>query len=218
MKFYTFFVIISFCVGIGVFAKKSFSPNIQLPHPPKTQPAADTLPSIPISDGFDFPIGDSAGITEAKDGDDWYNANEFKNRRHLGEDWNANSGGNTDCREPVCAASKGVVVWSGDAELDWGNIVIIRHTLPNGTSVETLYAHLDERLVERGDIISRRQVIGFIGDGRTPCGDGYLYPAHLHFEIRLPHCRGWGRVAEGYSDDPTGWTDPSDFINGMRRL
>jgi hypothetical protein len=57
---------------------------------------------IPATDGFDYPIGARTRYTEASDGDGWYVALEFNEfysgngKYHLGEDWNAESGGNTD--------------------------------------------------------------------------------------------------------------------------
>ena len=51
-----------------------------------------------IADSFAAPVGKSNKITQAKDSkDNWYNAQDFGENNHLGEDWNANSGGNTDC-------------------------------------------------------------------------------------------------------------------------
>ncbi|MGI8670413.1 MAG: hypothetical protein ACR2J3_11325 [Aridibacter sp.] len=73
---------------------------------PKTDTERQTVakPKI-IAESFAYPIGEKEFITEAKDAKDkWYNAQDFSENRHLGEDWNANSGGDTDCGEPVFAA------------------------------------------------------------------------------------------------------------------
>lgn len=177
-----------------------------------------TLEQIPLSDGFDFPVGPKNGIKESRNGDGWYNANDFGHDRHLGEDWNGEKGGNTDCGEPVYAASNGIVIYSANAGPGWGNIIIIRHQLPVGELIETQYAHLKDRLVEKRDTVTRRQLIGHIGDGSDPCGDSKPYYAHLHFEIRLPECRAWGDIGPGYSDNQEGWIDPSEFINANRRF
>ena len=173
---------------------------------------------IPVSDGFDYPVGPEKGITGGRDGDGWYNANDFGNDRHLGEDWNGEKGGNTDCDEPVYAISIGVVIYAGNAGFGWGNVVIIRHKLPDASEIESQYAHLKDMLVASGDTVERRQKIGTIGDGRDPCGDSKPYYAHLHFEMRTPESRAWGAVGPGYSDNKKGWIDPSEFIDSNRNF
>jgi murein DD-endopeptidase MepM/ murein hydrolase activator NlpD len=175
-------------------------------------------PEIPLSDGFDYPIGKEKSVTEEKDKDAWYNARDFRQKNHLGEDWNLNSGGNTDCGQPIYVTSAGLVVYAQDAGPGWGNVVIVRHRLPNGKIVESLYGHLKEMLKKSGDKVSRRELIGKLGDGGNPCGDTRPYYAHLHFEIRWANCRDWGTASDGYSDDATGWTDPSKFIDRNRKF
>ncbi|TMQ63003.1 MAG: hypothetical protein E6K77_06110 [Candidatus Eisenbacteria bacterium] len=70
----------------------------------------------------------------------------------------------------------------------WGNRVVIRHRLPNGDIVYSLYAHLMPRsvLVKKGDIVAAGQPIAKVG--RT----GRATAPHLHLEIRtnrieVPH-------------------------------
>ena len=168
-----------------------------------------------ISDGFDYPVGETGYVTEDHDGDGWYNAQDFGvpnpdfgNKLHLGEDWNGEGGGDTDCGEPVYAVSKGTIVYAEDAGSGWGNVIIIRHDLPDGTQVESLYGHL-QSMTKTSGTVERREQIGTIGkDGWKSC--------HLHFEIRFSNCPSWGTPGPGYSYDTTGWTDPSDFINAHR--
>ena len=171
----------------------------------------------PLSAGFDYPVGETGYVTEANDGDGWYNAQDFGvpnpyfgNKLHLGEDWNGEGGGDTDCGEPVYAVSKGTIVYAADAGPGWGNVIIIRHNLPDGTQVESLYGHL-QSMSKTSGTVERREQIGTIGkDGWPSC--------HLHFEIRFPNCPSWGSPGPGYSYDTTGWTDPSDFIDAHRRF
>ena len=166
---------------------------------------------IPISDGFDYPVGNTKRVTEANDGDGWYNAQNFGENNHLGEDWNRESGGNTDCGLPVYAVSKGTIIFAGEEGKGWGKVIIIRHRLPDGTLVETLYGHLSS-IVRSGGEVERRERIGQIGDA------GGAYPCHLHFELRLSDCPSWGLKGTGYSDVRVGWTDPSEFIDARRSL
>ncbi len=62
----------------------------------------------------------------------------------------------------------------------WGNRVVIRHTLPDGQVVYSLYAHLMPHsvLVRAGDVVSAGQPIARVG--RT----GRATAPHLHLEIR----------------------------------
>lgn len=62
----------------------------------------------------------------------------------------------------------------------WGNYVVVKHTLPSGETVHSLYAHLKPKsvVVKRGDIVAAGQTIGRIG--RT----GRASSSHLHLEVR----------------------------------
>src|SRR5688500_1618508 len=64
---------------------------------------------------FAYPVGESDFATEKNDWWDlWYNAQDFGENRHLGEDWNKTTGGNTDCGEPVYASADGMIVFAGE--------------------------------------------------------------------------------------------------------
>ncbi len=171
----------------------------------------------PIADEFHFPVGKNGIATPARDGDGWYDAQPFLVNNHLGEDWNAETGGNSDCGAEVYAASSGICLFSADIEGGWGNVLIIRHLLPNGDWVETLYAHLEDRLKESGDIVGARELLGHIGDGAPPCGNSAPYYAHLHFELRNENCAYFGKVGNGYSEEHKGWLNPTTFIVARRK-
>ena len=75
---------------------------------------------------------------------------------------------------PIRAAASGTVSYSGDELKDYGNLLLIKHD--NG--YVTAYAHAEQLLVQRGDFVTKGQVIayaGHTGDVSTP---------QLHFEIR----------------------------------
>ena len=163
--------------------------------------------SIPIADSFSYPVGDGSLLTAAKDKKDgWFNALDFGEQDHLGEDWNGNSGGNSDCGEPVYAAANGLITFAGDAGPGWGNVVIITHRLPDGSYIQTLYGHLKEIVRSKGDV-KVREKIGSIGNANG------RYLCHLHLELRESSSPMWNRSGPGYSNDKTGWLDPSDFID-----
>jgi murein DD-endopeptidase MepM/ murein hydrolase activator NlpD len=75
---------------------------------------------------------------------------------------------------PVRAAENGIVVYSGNALLGFGNMVLLRHA--NGFM--TAYAHNEEISVSRGDTVRRGQVIATVGS------TGNVASPQLHFEIR----------------------------------
>ena len=163
-----------------------------------------------IAKEFAYPVGSKDFMTEAKDtDDDWYNAQDFGENDHLGEDWNKNTGGDTDCGEPVYAAGNGIITFAGHAGSGWGNVVIVEHTLPEGKKVQSLYGHLKKILRKEG-AVGKRERIGTVGNA-----DG-KYLCHLHFELRDESCLMWNRVFIGYSPIRKGWLDPSDFIDNRR--
>lgn len=169
------------------------------------------LPKI-VADKFAYPIGKTEFVTEAKDRkDDWYNARDFGANNHLGEDWNKNSGGDTDCGEPVYAAANGTIVYAKNSGASWGNVVIIEHVLGDGVKVQTLYGHLQKITNTSGEVKMREQ-IGTVGNANGK------YSCHLHFELRQENCPVWNKPGVGYSADRKGWLDPSKFIDERRKV
>lgn len=168
------------------------------------------VPQI-IAEKFAYPVGKTETVTQQRDEkDDWFNAQDFGENNHLGEDWNKNSGGNTDCGESVFAAAAGKIVYAENAGPGWGNVVIIEHILPDGTKIQSLYGHLQKIYKNTGEV-KLRENIGEIGNA-----DG-KYLCHLHFEIREENCPMWNQAGGGYSSDRNGWLDPSDFIDRQRK-
>ena len=201
---------ISFAIFIFLFAGWQFAcSNIADTQILKPTPTPPPTPPI-IANKFAYPIGKTETSTAAKDTkDEWYNALEFGENDHLGEDWNKNSGGNTDCGEAVFAIAPGRVVFAENAGSGWGNVIIIEHELADGTRIESLYGHLRKILKRDGEVKLREQ-IGEVGnaDGRYLC--------HLHLELRTETCPMWNQVGGGYSAERNGWLNPSDFIDKHR--
>ncbi|CAA9428506.1 MAG: hypothetical protein AVDCRST_MAG74-3739 [uncultured Pyrinomonadaceae bacterium] len=159
---------------------------------------------------FAYPVGEKDYVTEKNDWWDWwYNAQDFGENRHLGEDWNKTTGGNTDCGEPIYAAASGQISFAKDAGAGWGNVVIIEHTASDGTKIQSLYGHL-ETITRTEGAVEKRELIGTMG------GANGRYPCHLHFEIRWMKCPVWNQTGNGYADEKHGWIDPSEFIDKTR--
>lgn len=75
---------------------------------------------------------------------------------------------------PIYAAGSGVVSqagWNGG----YGNSVIISH----GNSLSTLYGHQSSVVVSVGQLVSKGQLIGYVGSTGNSTGP------HLHFETRI---------------------------------
>lgn len=173
--------------------------------------AEKAVSAIPVADRFAYAVGPNETATQGRDkADQWYNALDFGANDHLGEDWNKNSGGNTDCGEPVYAVATGRIVFAGDAGPGWGNVLIVEHRLADGSRVQSLYGHLQKILKSEGDVKIREQ-IGEIGNANG------RYYCHLHLEIRTSDSRDWNLAGGGYSKDRKGWVDPSDFIDAKRK-
>ena len=163
-----------------------------------------------IAESFSYPIGKKEQITQARDSDGWYNALDFGEDNHLGEDWNKNTGGDTDCGEPVYAIANGFITYAGDAGPGWGNVIIVTHTMPEGTRIQSLYGHLQEILKSSGEV-NKSEQIGKVGNANGK------YLCHLHLELRDESCPSWDAVFVGYSPIRYGWLDPSDFIDIRRK-
>ncbi len=80
---------------------------------------------------------------------------------------------------PIFASRGGVVIASrfgvrGDGLGGYGNVVVINH----GDGYSTLYGHMLTRYVKVGDVVSRGQCIGLVGNTGDSHGE------HCHFEVR----------------------------------
>lgn len=151
-------------------------------------------------DGFDFPVG-------KPDGKGYYNAQPFMKNDHLGDDWNAVTGGNSDLGDPIYSIANGYVVLAKDVGSGWGKVVRVMHQLNDSTYVESLYAHCDTMLVQSNEGIKRGQKIATIGNANG------AYYAHLHLEIRDSVEM---EVGGGYSSYYNGYVDPTAFIKAHR--
>jgi hypothetical protein len=111
----------------------------------------------------------------------WYEATRrfgpYNGHPRYCEDWNLESGGDTDLGEPLVAPFAGIVLNAYDAGGGWGNIVRILGRLPDGPLVTWMGAHLAEIYVRVGQIVDAGDDVGTIGTGNG------RYAAHLHEQI-----------------------------------
>ena len=197
---------LSFIIVLTSLASNACAPASNEP----VSASVEDTTQIEKAANFAYPIGSSEYSTETKDAkDDWYNAQDLGENNHLGEDWNKNTGGNTDCGEPVYAIANGLITYAGDAGPGWGNVVIVTHTLPDGKKLQSLYGHLQE-IKKTSGAVQKREQIGSVGNANG------TYLCHLHLELRNQTSRDWDKVGGGYSEDRSGWLDPSEFIDSRR--
>ena len=97
---------------------------------------------------------------------------------------------------PIYAVGAGTVTQAGPAS-GYGNWVIIRHTLPGGEIVDSLYGHMDDGhvLVKPGQQVTAGQHIADVGNA------GWSSGAHLHLGM---YPGGW---SQGAGVDPMPWLD-----------
>lgn len=94
-----------------------------------------------------------------------------------------------DIGTPILAAGDGKIIYAGFGVYRGGNeiiddpygkAVVIEHSFGyQGESLFTLYAHLDEILVEKGQDVTTGDQIGLMGKTGKTTGP------HLHFEVRV---------------------------------
>jgi murein DD-endopeptidase MepM/ murein hydrolase activator NlpD len=75
---------------------------------------------------------------------------------------------------PVTAAEDGVVAYAGNELRGFGNMLLVKHA----DGWMTAYAHNDQLLVKRGELVKRGQKIALSGDS------GGVGQPQLHFELR----------------------------------
>jgi len=161
---------------------------------------------VPIATRFDMPLGSEHGAL-SYDYQPFMMFNSERQSNHLGEDHNGIGGMDTDLGDSVYAVAAGRVIYSGNAEHGWGNVIIIAHRLPDGSEFQSFYAHLEHRFAINRTNVLRGEEIGTVGNG-----DG-AYPAHLHFEIRASHNPNPGR---GYFTEALNRLDPTGTIQKHR--
>ncbi|SHN36089.1 peptidoglycan-binding protein [Gracilibacillus kekensis] len=82
-------------------------------------------------------------------------------------------------RAPIKSFTRGTVIFSGFGKSGtglggYGNVVLIR----DRNNRAQLYAHLDSTVVNKGQFVSKGEIIGY--QGKT----GFVTGSHLHFEVR----------------------------------
>ena len=150
-------------------------------------------------DGFDFPL---AGVDTEKSDFGIYRT-RFGGL-HTGIDIGFHQYG-----DPVRAAARGRVTYSNPEGWDTEKgVVVIQHTFPDGTLVNTLYGHMEEvngyHFPTMNQCVEQGQIIGAIGDPS-------LSLPHLHYEVRTRYRHEGGPGYTEINPIDLGWLHPIDF-------
>ncbi len=145
-------------------------------------------------------ISQGYGITNASK--IFYKQGSYKTPSHNGIDIASPTG------NAVYSAEDGEVVAVGNQDKycykgAYGKFVVINHN----NNLTTLYAHLSLYSVEKGDIVKRGDIIGYIGN------TGFSTGSHLHFTVyftptfRMTRSNFCGAMPAGGNVNPLGYLD-----------
>lgn len=121
---------------------------------------------IQIAAGLDFPIDSKS---KSNIGSLWGDPRDGGVRKHEGIDIFAAKGSN------ILAEADGTIAYIDETEIG-GKVVSLR---PKSEDFTIYHAHLDEQKVKAGDIVSKGQIIGTVGN----TGNAKTTAPHLHLGI-----------------------------------
>jgi putative cell wall-binding protein len=133
---------------------------------------------------------------------------DWANKYHLADD----AGAPAD--EPVYATANGTVVLADDfgSYQNYGGLILISHKNVDGSSVVSLYGHLDPGSfsVAVGQEVTRGQQIGVLGDPSENGG----WPTHIHAGVRKGQYVETPWVYWGYGDSAelALWENPTKYV------
>lgn len=152
------------------------------PSPAKPQPQREqTMAQVPKAPPPSAPVEESAAPIPAPppisgNGFIWPVEGKIISAFGAKEQGNQNDGINISAPRgtPVRATENGVVAYAGNELRGFGNLVLIRHS----DGWITAYAHNDQLLVRRGQIVRKGQEIATVGSS------GGVTEPQLHFQMR----------------------------------
>ena len=159
--------------------------------------------------------------------------------RHLGDDVVVPAG------TVVSAIGEGEVVLAetlpgSEKHRSWGGLVVVGHTIslgpasissnsPSGRgrnpvllSFYSVYGHLRDLAVSKGDAVAGGRKLGEVAEGYTP-QNGWWEQAHLHFAIYTGPWRGvvlpgYWRPERFWQTQLRWWREPGGFIDNYNNL
>ena len=104
---------------------------------------------------------------------------------------------------PIVAVAAGSVMKTGFHRGGFGNFIVIRHVLPSGQKVYSLYAHMLQESTVTG-VVSQGQTIGYMGSTGDSTG------THTHFMLLSDSLETSGNVGCNYGTSKC--FDPATFL------
>jgi len=158
--------------------------------------------SPPVAERFRLPM---QNLEKA-----WYEATRVYGpyNYHPGraEDWNLESGGNTDLGEPLVAPFGAIVLAAANYGGGVGEVVQLLGREQDGALIVWAGWHLQDIAVQVGHIVAVGDAIGTIGNA-----DGRYAGAHLHEQICVVNAAGIPHPTTFASDNRYDWRQPSVF-------
>jgi hypothetical protein len=140
-------------------------------------------PVVPIADGFDAPMGTPPERAGAKVWPGvWEDATGYAEHYDATGKWAYHTGADlnlpfdADAHSPCYAPAAGVVRAAQSFSV-WGNVITIEHKLADGTHVWSRLAHLEDILVQKGQVVQRGEIVGHVGNASG------RYAYHLHYDV-----------------------------------
>jgi murein DD-endopeptidase MepM/ murein hydrolase activator NlpD len=104
---------------------------------------------------------------------------------------------------PIVSVAAGTVMQKGYHSGGFGNFIIVKHVLPSGQRVYSLYAHLNSPAIGSG-VVAKGQTIGYMGTTGMSTG------VHLHFMLISDSIEATGNVGCNYGNSKC--FDPATFL------
>jgi len=167
----------------------------------KCQDCHGTIEGIPYAEDFRLPM--------ANLGQPWYEATRrfgaYDYHPDRCEDFNLESGGDTDLGEPLVAPFSGIVLNARDWGNRIGNIVQLLGVARTGELVVWAGWHLKDMAVSDGQVVRIGDSLGSIGNA------GGQYSAHLHNQICITNMWSIPTPNTYVGDTRYKWVQPSIF-------
>lgn len=172
--------------------------------------AGDTTVTLRVGAGGDTVLADAFRLPMKNLDKAWYEATRafgpYNYHPERCEDWNLETGGNTDLGEPLVAPFNGMVLSANNWGGGTGRVIQLLGVMRDGGIVVWSGWHLKDVGVKAGQFVRVGDFIGSIGNA-----DGRYAGAHLHEQICVVNQNGVPAPYTFASNNNYDWRQPSVF-------